>query len=605
MASLRQEHQYGLSCGKNNKNSPNRTLYHVKLTDTAIRALEAYQNLKGSLSSEPSICFKGSQGYIKIPAPTSDSPSALRVFSFYLSSDSKDQPQASFDCIHQYVSSDGREQLEGQGSIQDKITVCATDDSYQMTRERMSQVEKDSWSRSAIEIKPGATHPSKCVKYQKRPGPLPASDTSFSKYSVNNRRNGSMATSMQKPLKDRILHLLALKPYRKPELLLWLERERASPKDKAELGAILEEVAKLNPKDSSYSLRDDFYRHVQRDWPGYNEEEKQLVSRLLSRKLQPHIGNQSRNPQPNPSVLKTSEDQSIAKNPTVKRPVPFDSQERLAAKRQKLTDQRLQQQPAVNGLLNNKGGHDDATPTLNPSFHTKTEFQRTDNHTDSQNGLPGSHNSFPLMHKLSSTSDTPVSETREQEPKVSSLQPTQRDSNCAQPQLANSQHRKKKSKKHKDKEREKLKDDHRTDWLKTNNELKKNPDKLDNPDITNTVVSEEKPDYVLTYSPITSLEQRERYQEDFCAEYDEYKDLHSRIATITHMFVQLGSKIKSLSPGTQEYKTMEDQILEKYNKYRKKFPGYREEKKRCEYLHEKLSYIKQLIMDYDVSKASS
>lgn len=39
----------------------------------------------------------------------------------------------------------------------------------------------------------------------------------------------------------------------------------------------------MNPKDSSYSLRDDFYRHVQRDWPGYNEEEKQLVSRLLSR----------------------------------------------------------------------------------------------------------------------------------------------------------------------------------------------------------------------------------------------------------------------------------------------------------------------------------
>lgn len=58
-------------------------------------------------------------------------------------------------------SSDGREQLEGQGVIQDKITVCATDDSYLMTRERMSRVEKDSWSRSAIEIKPGATHQSK------------------------------------------------------------------------------------------------------------------------------------------------------------------------------------------------------------------------------------------------------------------------------------------------------------------------------------------------------------------------------------------------------------------------------------------------------------
>lgn len=43
------------------------------------------------------------------------------------------------------------------------------------------------------------------------------------------------------------------------------------------------QVAKLNPKDSSYSLRDDFYRHVQRDWPGHSEEERQLVSRLLAR----------------------------------------------------------------------------------------------------------------------------------------------------------------------------------------------------------------------------------------------------------------------------------------------------------------------------------
>lgn len=39
----------------------------------------------------------------------------------------------------------------------------------------------------------------------------------------------------------------------------------------------------MNPKDSSYLLRDDFYKHVQRDWPGYSEEERQLISRLLAR----------------------------------------------------------------------------------------------------------------------------------------------------------------------------------------------------------------------------------------------------------------------------------------------------------------------------------
>uniref|UniRef100_A0A7N9ANC3 RNA polymerase II elongation factor ELL2-like n=1 Tax=Mastacembelus armatus TaxID=205130 RepID=A0A7N9ANC3_9TELE len=144
MASLRQEHHYGLSCGKNNKNSPNRTLYHVKLTDTAIRALEAYQNLKISVAPDSFLVLSFSGLLFFIPAPTPESSSALRVFSFYLSSDSKDQPQASFDCIHQYFSSDGVEQLEGQGVIQDKITVCATDDSYQMTRERIVG-KMDAW----------------------------------------------------------------------------------------------------------------------------------------------------------------------------------------------------------------------------------------------------------------------------------------------------------------------------------------------------------------------------------------------------------------------------------------------------------------------------
>ncbi|CAL8350497.1 unnamed protein product [Merluccius merluccius] len=235
-------------------------------------------------------------GFIKIPAPSTEAPEALRLFSFYLSSDSKDQPQASFDCIHQYVSREGREQLEGQGSIQDKITVCATDDSYQMTRERVSQVEKDSWSRSAIEIKPGATHPSKCVKFHKRPIPAPASapppEAGLLKHSPHSRRApagppGAPGLVAQRPLKERVIHLLALKPYRKPELLLWLDRERAHPRDKADLGAVLEEVARLSAKDSGYLLRDDLYRLVQKDWPGYSEEERQLLARLLASAVGP------------------------------------------------------------------------------------------------------------------------------------------------------------------------------------------------------------------------------------------------------------------------------------------------------------------------------
>lgn len=160
-----------------------------------------------------------------------------------------------------------------------------------------------------------------------------------------------------------------------------------------------------------------------------------------------------------------------------KRHVPFDSLESLAVKRQRFTDQRLQQQPAVNGLLNNKGGHN-TTVSLNPSFHTKTEFQRTSNHAGDLNDSPGSLSGFPLMHKLSSTSDTPVSKSSEKEPKVS-LGHSPPKGDFSRQQLASSQHRKKKSKKHKEKEREKFKDNQGSDWVETSPDLKQNPDKLD------------------------------------------------------------------------------------------------------------------------------
>ncbi|CAL8246766.1 unnamed protein product [Lota lota] len=653
MASLRQEHHYGLSCGKTNKITPSKALYHVKLTDTAIRALEAYQNLKESLPSQPAICFKGNQGFIKIPAPAAEAPETLRLFSFYLSSDSKDQPQASFDCIHQYVSREGREQLEGQGSIQDKITVCATDDSYQMTRERVSQVEKDSWSRSAIEIKPGATHPSKCVKFHKRPVLTPATapppDHGLLKHSPTSRRapgaTGAPGMVTQRPLKERVIHLLALKPYRKPELLLWLDRERAPPRDKADLGPVLEEVARLSAKDSGYLLRDDFYRLVQKDWPGYSEEERQLLGRLLARKMHMQNSSQSQTSLLNPSLQKTSENStmnpSTARNLTVKRPVPSDQQDSGALKRPRLVDARLVDARLVDARLVDarlvdarladvrltdvrlasdlrlrppppvmttttmtkiKAGLDQTFPVTNPSFHTKTEIQAT----TAQSQVVATQNGFPLAHKLFGSPLEPAKPEAKKEGPTALMghQGGGPDVGKHQP-LANNQHKKKKSKKHKDKERERLKDKEERPWIESSPDHKQSLDKLHDPEIMNASPSEEKLDYVLKYPSITSLDQRERYQTDFCSEYSEYIDLHSRIATITHMFVQLASKIKNLSPGTQQYKIMEDQIMEKYKKYRNKFPGYRQEKKRCEYLHEKLSHIKQLITDYDVTQTSS
>ncbi|KAG8012634.1 RNA polymerase II elongation factor ELL, partial [Nibea albiflora] len=513
--------------------------------------------------------------YVKIPAPTPESPDGFRVFSFYLSSDSKDKPQSSFDCIHQYVSGEGRDHLEGQGSIQDKITVCATDDSYQTTRERMSQV-------SAVKVR--------------NKGLVSGSDSS-SRHSPSNKRSLVPSPVAHRPLRDRIIHLLALKPYRKPELLLWLERERASPKDKADLTSVLDEVGKLNLKDHSYSLKDELYRHVQRDWPGYLEEEKQLIHRLLVRKLQPLHSSQLKSPQSNHSFRKTPGDSpsqlSPAKNLSVKRPLPSEPSNCQTPKKQRLLDQCLPLQSPSYGDYGTNGAHSSSS-NGNSSVQIKLEFDKTNNH------LQGSPNRVYSPHKLSGSSVVPKTERTEPAPAApSSKRPHTDKPNCTDQQVTNGQHKKKRSKKHKDKERERLK----ADWIETSPDLKQNQENVKDHEAEKTPVSrttaEELPDYLIKYNTITALEQRQQYKDDFCAEYDEYRALHDRIGAITEMFVQLGSKINTLSPGTQEYKIMEDQILQKYRKYKKKFPGYREEKKRCEYLHQKLSHIKGLITDYD------
>ncbi|MGH0183497.1 UNVERIFIED_CONTAM: hypothetical protein FKN15_027048 [Acipenser sinensis] len=155
MAALKEEQSYGLSCGRVS-NGSNVSVFHVKLTDSALRAFEGYQNSKSSLSNRPSIRFTGKQGHISIPRP--ECPNELRTFSFYLSNVGRDGPQGSFDCMQQYVTGDGSIQLDCLGGIQDKITVCATDDSYQKARQSMAQVEEETRSRGAIVIKPGGRY---------------------------------------------------------------------------------------------------------------------------------------------------------------------------------------------------------------------------------------------------------------------------------------------------------------------------------------------------------------------------------------------------------------------------------------------------------------
>ncbi|XP_061450782.1 RNA polymerase II elongation factor ELL3 isoform X2 [Rhineura floridana] len=127
------------------------SLFHLKLTDSALQALLAYQRLRVA-APRPVIAFQGSQGYLKVPCAAAAGRPEPRTFrfTFYLSRYSKEQPQASFDCVRQSCSRPGgHERLESRGAIQEKITICAAVESSQLPRsvapEAHSQAPPATW----------------------------------------------------------------------------------------------------------------------------------------------------------------------------------------------------------------------------------------------------------------------------------------------------------------------------------------------------------------------------------------------------------------------------------------------------------------------------
>lgn len=62
------------------------------------------------------------------------------------------------------------------------------------------------------------------------------------------KSSGSVASSvLQRPFRDRVLHLLALRPYRKAELLLRLQKDGLTQADKDTLDSLLQQVGTDQP----------------------------------------------------------------------------------------------------------------------------------------------------------------------------------------------------------------------------------------------------------------------------------------------------------------------------------------------------------------------
>uniref|UniRef100_A0A3B4XWV5 Elongation factor for RNA polymerase II 2 n=1 Tax=Seriola lalandi dorsalis TaxID=1841481 RepID=A0A3B4XWV5_SERLL len=624
MAALSEDGRYGLNCGQ--QSADRVTVLHVKLTETALRAIESYQNCMNVPSSRPTIQFKGLQGRIKIPK-TNSSSDTFNNFDFYLSNVGKDNPQGSFECIQQYVSSSGASHLALLATVQDKVTVCATNDSYQVTRERMTQAVEDTRERGTKVIKPGGQYRGKQVQIRKlalsTPEVVPERKRSTPINPANTiRKCLSNNPVSQRPFRDRIIHLLALRSYKKLEVLARLQRDGINQKDRNSLGSTLQQVANLNPKDNTYSLKDFIYRDVQRDWPGYTEDERTQVDRILTRKLGLPAETLSSNTSPKDSVPTSPQ----------KRQPDFDFIDPLAPKKARISHLSNRGPAASSSSSSSSDRHEDegspsskrsslpSNVTSGPPTHLPiSSHPPAPSH---QQPSPASNSNSPSTPEGCGTQDLPI----DQSSSCRDPSPSPFSSDRTLPPLSSSTNKKvkKKSKKHKDKDREK--------------EKGKRTEKMQGkfPTLSKyhwgKVCSFWSADFCLLteqrflnsncgtcflmgsnllfcvyrkYMPLVSLDQRQSYKDDFNAEYDEYRLLHARVESITRRFTQLDTQCRKLAPGTKEYQKVQEEVLKEYKKMKQHSPNYHDEKQRCEYLHNKLAHIKRLIADFDQRRAQA
>ncbi|XP_058055390.1 RNA polymerase II elongation factor Ell isoform X2 [Anopheles bellator] len=530
---------YGLS-QQGSLNDENKELIFVKLTDSALRAIEEFQRTQaklGSSSGNPSIQFlQNGQGCLSFPSGGNN----VQKFNFSIT----DFDTGSIECIQQ-----AQGQLQNMGHIPHKMRIHANDDVYETTRHRLAAAEENQKNKCTREIKPNQTDIGRKVKLknptirnipsnnaviskrdsiynnssvnkassvvanqltsnnnlnsynnlatspklvktnglhqsqvlqqqpqtqqpqvQTKPGyqhtvqdpphqpqQQPAAhqkqlDNGSAQNRVTNGRKTGNSEFMKCNIKERLIHMLALKPYKRAELIVKLQQDGVRKEEMKCTQQILKTIS--SARDGILILHRNVWNEVQDDWPFYSEQDRQAIKRRRPQNLTPP--------------------------------------------------------------LSSDGGS--STSGQSPS--------------STHNGnSPQSGSKRPVMAGNDEVGSTPTSKKQ----RISHYK----------------------------------KDTH--------------PDHMSN-----------------QFTRITSVEQRRRYKTEFDNEYKEYRRLHGVLENASRKFAQYEEDLQHEPKDTQRYKDIQMKIIKEYDRSIKNVK-FQQDKERFNYLHKKLSHIKLLVRDYDTS----
>ncbi|XP_038073943.1 RNA polymerase II elongation factor ELL-like [Patiria miniata] len=581
--------QYVLSSSAHS--CPDKTALLLKLTDSSLKTIERYQKSKGYTKETPSILFKGRKGIITFPVRDGGDSDGFQDFKFTV------QPLSvptgsSYECIQQFKNSKGEPHLDSISQIKTKVIVSATDDVYQTTQEKMKLADEEMKKISTKEVsqkevkatrkvnritkRPSLTTQTKSTHVQRSSQPSHSKPSHTS--SAISRSNGTLAPSSRTPqvtakgaptskpatpnrsYRDRVIHLLALRPYKKPELILRLQKDGIAMKDKNQLSNILSQVATLS-RENAYILNKHLYSEVQEDWPLYSDVDRQLLRKNL-RSLNQKEHSSSVNSTPSVSLsssLSSSSSSSSLKQAFVRtvtrmpskdvpqtRPVAKPDPVRTAA--DKFKARISHKRPLLPDVVDYK------QPKKTRIAHNTKKLSPTPDAT-SLSCSPPSKYDVSSTTKQSPDYNAPSRTSKPQEEK---------DTKCRVPV--------------------------------TESKAKPVVGKQSPPsDVSSTSSG---PDYLNKFTTITSHEQKQRYREIFNKEYIEYKKMHAYVESVTLKFTKLKEELHRAAEDSEEYRQIKQKVLDEYTKIQED-SVYQKKESRWRELHDKLGHIKGVIAAYD------
>nr|XP_004668966.2 RNA polymerase II elongation factor ELL2-like [Jaculus jaculus] len=586
----------------------------MNLPRAAIQAGTPYQFCKHSLSSQvPQL--QGLKRFSTLSPKNSFTD--LENFSFPLLNVSNDNYQDKLCSSQLTLSSTTSLHLRYLQSIEKKKALSRATASSEMNSARMTQIEEkpcNTWRNMIKSNTQKKKVPIGSVPHF-LPDPVPVRkkiDPVNPTYTIQKAR---VVNSINTRLyRERVIHLLALKDYKKSELLIKLQKDDSKLNDSNLLGKILLQVANLNATTLSYSLKNCMFKEVQRDWPGYNEQDKHTLDLMLSQKLgKSYNATKDINHLESP-VVPSADNKLSTKDHTCHFPgtdylmknksglCPLKSAMKSTSESQLSSSKS--EKPAIlpsssvigksvppslptsdvcisNPSLLMKSNHNIYSAPEKPG--TQPLYESIDNDDSIFDGQPNKYISLEAPSLISH-------QTKYCKPMESQYVMTEKFP-CAFTKG------KMMSLNYKTNMMEKQK----LDSKKQEEGTKLNPSKLQKSFSVSgkTNFPTVSPDCFANYFTIVSSEQRQRYERDFKIDYNEYKGICDKIQFSCKEITKLDTERKTLSPNSKNYQDITKKISVEYQKMRQINPNFSAEKRRCAYLYNKLSHIRKLINDFD------